>query len=612
MDFVASNWKWLVSGVAFVIYVAIQQGLYMSLIRACREFKTALDAGGEDQARRTGGFGWIHDVRAMFRKEDGAWVDDSPLPREAVIDSLDNEIWRASRYSALQRWGLAAPLIGVILSALGFMVSPPELTGQVRDIMTKLGPLFVGVFVGALMALVNQGYLHFSALELGRVRAKAVAWFDEVIWKSFRQNAHNVLGSATAQTQSAAKVLETSSRELATSNLAYRDSLLELGRQLSLVRTSAQSTSTSFDTFSAMIADMTDQLGASIRNLGALNNVAAAVENGSVVWNVAAAKMTSASAAIEESTNQFRATCGNFSMNFDDVRRTLKDGIAESTGGLLEVVDRLKEPIGTLEGTLQQMQTNTERHAELSGALTLAVEQSNQFLTERLALNVDDADLQRELATRTQAAIESLTKLAETAGAVNNTGASLNLAAGGLRDATATIGNAQKSLLDTCNGFSAQCAQLQATMNREVSQTTEGLQSAARELATPVAALSENVSRVSSSTENHAELSERLETVAKQAERLMQDRTQAAADEAARAHRMDGIDKRLEETAQIVSDSAKAMRQLQGGLDALVGELRSARENRDTGRGRWFSWLSARRPKTAVTAQNGTDLDDRA
>ena len=592
MGFVIANWKWLFSGIAFVLYVAVQHGLYVSLVRACREFRDALESNAPDYVAKTGGFSWLQNVRVMFA-QNGSMIANSPLPHGAVIDALDSEIWRASKYTAMQRWGLAAPLIGVILSALGFMVSPPELTGEVSDIMGKLGPLFVGVFVGALMALVNQVYLHFSALELGRVRARAVAWFDEIIWKAVGQNAHNVLGQAAAETQSAAKHLEASSQQLATCNITYRDSLLELNRQLTDVRTAASSTSSSFDSFSKMMNDMTTQLASAIKNIGALNATVAAVENGSVVWNIAAAKLSNASTAIETSSKKFQ------------------DGIAESTSGLISVVAGIAEPMKKLHSSISDMQMNTDKHTELTQSLTSAISQSDRFLVERLALNVDEADLQREMASRTRAAIESLQKLAETASVVNATGSTLNQAAGGLRDASTTIDGAVKGLFDSCKEFTARNAEAQTKMSAGVTEATAGLQSAARELAHPVGLLNNSFARISTGNQDHAELSERLENLTKMGERVLQDRFQANGDEATRAARIEGTEKRLEATSQVLSDSAATMREIQQGLDALVQELRMAREGKVVKGGRWLSWLSNSRMKDAPALQFDGKTDEK-
>ena len=56
--------------------------------------------------------------------------------------------------------------------------------------------------------------------------------------------------AAAAETQSAANLLTNSSKELASCNVSYRDSLLDLNRQLSVVRDAAQNTSKTFDEFS--------------------------------------------------------------------------------------------------------------------------------------------------------------------------------------------------------------------------------------------------------------------------------------------------------------------------------------------------------------------------
>ncbi len=585
MNFLAANWKFLFCGISLLVFVVIQHSIFISLKKACRDFMAALDA--PDRAGGAGGFVWLKNVRAMFAQASGGWLENSPLPRDAVIDTLDNELWRTSRYSALQRWGLAAPLIGVILTALGFMVSPPDLNGEVSDIMTKLGPLFMGVLVGAVMALINQVYLHLAAQEIVQVRAKAVHWFDDVVWRSIRQNAGNALGQAAAATQDAVKHLEKTSSELAACNTTYRDSLLELNRQLATVREAAHMTSNTFDAFSLTFGEMNEQIRASIRALTALNETSAAVENSSAIWNAAAVKVNNASTLIEGSSQKLLDTCGNFSTNFDDVRRTLKVGITESTGGLVNAVNRLMEPIRKLEGSIQQMQTNTDRHSELSVALNGAVKQFDQYIQERMALNIDEADLQREMATRTRVAIDSLQQLANAAGSVNNTGNTMNAAATGLRDASVTIGNVLNSLFETCNGFASRCAELQGTMNNNVVETTSQLQNAAHEL-------SNGMSRVSANTENHAALAARLDQVARQAERFLQERAKAGAAEFAQQTRMEQTEKRLEESAKQLSETTHAIQRLEHGVETLVEELRAARK--ETSRGKWLSWLSKSNP----------------
>ena len=556
MEFFAHNWKLLFSGVALLAYVGVQHVLYAALLKACKEFKSALASGTQERSRAAGGFVWLDNVRAMFSKDTGGWLEDSPLPREAVIDSLDNEIWRTSRYGALQRWGLAAPLIGVVLSALGFMVSPPELTGEVKDIMTKLGPLFLGVFVGALMALINQIYLHYAANELGSVRTQAVLWFDANIWKAIRQSAHNALGQATAETQAAAKYLVTSSQELAACNISYRDSLLDLNRQLALVRDAAQTTSKTFETFTTTFGQMSEQISTSLKNLTSLNATASAVENSSAVWYAAAAKVNSASSGIETSSKKFSETCEHFSMNFDDVRRSMKVGIEESTGGLVGAVDKLSEPIRMLESSIQKMQSNTERHSELSAALTNAVEQSDKFLLERMSANSEEANMQREMAQRVRVAIDSLRQLSETVSSVGNAGTAMNQAANELKSSSATIGGSLQTLEKTSNGFAAHCDQLQTRMNGELTETTAGLRAAARELATPVQALNGTINRIAT-TESGSGIS--------------------------------GGEKQLEESARLLADSAASTQQVNRSIEALIQELKLARESNSGKRG-LFSW----------------------
>ena len=148
----------LILGPVILIAFWVSQHIILGRIKAaCKAFSAALPRGDSPEPGTAGTairgeFTWLYSVVAAFAK-DGKWVDNPPLPRDAVIDHLDNEIWRFPGYNQLQRLGLAAPLVGVILSGFGFIVESVTGkdggSGDFTSTLRQLAPLFMGV-VGQL------------------------------------------------------------------------------------------------------------------------------------------------------------------------------------------------------------------------------------------------------------------------------------------------------------------------------------------------------------------------------------------------------------------------------------------------------------------------------
>ena len=121
------------------------------------------------------------------------WVDqnfprDSRTPsnftRDDVLKELDTQIASNSDYVLLQRAGVMAPLLGVIITVLGFALIDFSHTGEqsLGELLLIVAPLAAGVGTGAVLALVNQPLLHLVGRKVEQVRYAARVWFDEAIW----------------------------------------------------------------------------------------------------------------------------------------------------------------------------------------------------------------------------------------------------------------------------------------------------------------------------------------------------------------------------------------------------------------------------------------------
>jgi hypothetical protein len=139
-------------------------------------------------------------VRSLGRKH--AWLQwvafnfpaDSTLPsnftREDALQELDTQIASNGNYLLLQRMGVMAPLLGVVLTVAGFYwLHVGEEDQSLQTILLAVTPLVSGVGTGAVLALINQALLHIAGRRVESLRMTARTWFDTVIWGRFGSGA---------------------------------------------------------------------------------------------------------------------------------------------------------------------------------------------------------------------------------------------------------------------------------------------------------------------------------------------------------------------------------------------------------------------------------------
>jgi hypothetical protein len=187
-EFLTSEWAPVI-GVGLVFFL-MQLGLSMSFCFRLRRQERAIKRLSRDY--RQGGDGRAG-VRALGRKH--AWLqwvsvnfpEASASPgnftREDALAELDTQIASNSKYLLLQRMGVMAPLLGVVLTVAGFYwLHVGDEDESLQTILRAVTPLVSGVGTGAVLALINQALLHVAGRRVESLRTTARNWFDTVIW----------------------------------------------------------------------------------------------------------------------------------------------------------------------------------------------------------------------------------------------------------------------------------------------------------------------------------------------------------------------------------------------------------------------------------------------
>ncbi len=185
----ANHWNVVFIGlVFFAMQLFLCMRFWSRMKRHHRELSKLLDD------LETGGDG--RDIEAfVFDIPWLKWVDmnfprktrtPGSFTRDDVLKELDTQIASDGNYLLLQRAGVMAPLLGVIITVLGFMLIDFSHTGEqnLGELLLIVAPLVAGVGTGALLAFINQWLLHFVGNKVERVRYAARVWFDAAIWSN--------------------------------------------------------------------------------------------------------------------------------------------------------------------------------------------------------------------------------------------------------------------------------------------------------------------------------------------------------------------------------------------------------------------------------------------
>ncbi|MBC8352121.1 MAG: hypothetical protein H8E66_09025 [Planctomycetes bacterium] len=190
-DMIGSHWS-IVLAVG-LLFFAMQIALCFRFFRWLSNYEQTLttlnddvEKGGDgrrDIEQHSAKFPWLKWVNSNFPA--GATTPGN-YTREDVLHELDARIASSSDYLLLQRMGVMAPLLGVILTVLGFpFIELPETEDPSLDQMLEVvTPLVAGVGTGAVLALINQWLLHMAGRRAEAMRTIGRTWFDAAIWYS--------------------------------------------------------------------------------------------------------------------------------------------------------------------------------------------------------------------------------------------------------------------------------------------------------------------------------------------------------------------------------------------------------------------------------------------
>jgi hypothetical protein len=190
LDSVGAHWL-LVVAIA-LLFLVVQVALTMRVASRARRRERFVrrlydadrgDAGRLDDDELEESFPWIAWVRSYF--PSGGGTPTGNITRDDVLHELDARVSSDSSYLLLQRMGIMAPLLGVVLTVVGFYWLEVDETAEqsLTSILSAVTPLVSGVGAGAVLALINQALLHGVGRRLDRLRSAARDWFDTAVWR---------------------------------------------------------------------------------------------------------------------------------------------------------------------------------------------------------------------------------------------------------------------------------------------------------------------------------------------------------------------------------------------------------------------------------------------
>jgi hypothetical protein len=195
LDLPSGQWL-LVIGVGLVFFL-VQLALNTSFAfrlrrqeRAIRRLHREFESGGTgrpDPQKTPRKSTWAHWVVSHYPTD--AFHSSSNFTREDALQELDTRIASDGSYLLLQRMGVMAPLLGVVLTVAGFYwLEIDDGDQSLRNILLAVTPLVAGVGTGAVLAIINQALLHIAGRRVDSLRLTARNWFDSVIWDRYRRD----------------------------------------------------------------------------------------------------------------------------------------------------------------------------------------------------------------------------------------------------------------------------------------------------------------------------------------------------------------------------------------------------------------------------------------
>jgi hypothetical protein len=222
------------------VFFLLQVGLCVRFAMRMRSDERTLAAllrdlrqGGDGRYTRRV-FPWLMWVLEIFPGD--AATTPGNYSRDDVLKELDTHIAARRDYLLLQRLGVIAPLLGVILTVIGFgwLHFEDAESQSLNQLIGAVSPLVIGVGAGAVLAAINQVFLHFAGSRAEGLRMAARTWFDLAIWREAGLDTQAATVKAIAGIEKMAKAIADSADQhretaqwLSESTLAIQESATE-------------------------------------------------------------------------------------------------------------------------------------------------------------------------------------------------------------------------------------------------------------------------------------------------------------------------------------------------------------------------------------------------
>lgn len=217
----------LLLGAAFLVVQVYCCARFRSRLRRQTCLLASLSASHSGRrsrgAQNAAEFPWLQWVQANY-PADGR--GPAGLTRQDALHELDVHLAADGHHRSLQRGGVVAAWLGVLLACVGILPWNAVVgAGTAADGPLALAvPLAAGGAMGALMALFNAGLLHVATNRMDRLRTTARAWFDTAVWQAAERDAQAVRDRTLAALQAMSQTMENAASVFAGSVAHITDS----------------------------------------------------------------------------------------------------------------------------------------------------------------------------------------------------------------------------------------------------------------------------------------------------------------------------------------------------------------------------------------------------
>jgi ABC-type transporter Mla subunit MlaD len=258
--------NWFLVGLCVLLasFVLSQAYLILRLRRRTRHTGTILERllrTSERNVAEPHSFSWFVWVSEVFPADQMT----THWSREDAVHELSERVMSDDFYQMLQRTAVMAPLVGILITVIGFLDLdlPTETQMNLSGILSAVQPLFIGLFCGAFLALESQVLLQVATRWLDATQEQARTWFDRTVWKSRTPQAQSastdalrVLGDFSTSLAEAARFHRSHASELKAAGKLIQDSAQAFQRTIAPVEQCMQA-------FSGELSTLNTSLGKS-------------------------------------------------------------------------------------------------------------------------------------------------------------------------------------------------------------------------------------------------------------------------------------------------------------------------------------------------------------